>query len=236
MSISVAQTSVCVVHKLIAMLLLTVLSFVLSSAAFGQHHSHDARKNPPTASNSIEPIESTRAKKSGRIELPLASMEIPNSRLLDQNGKQVKFYSDLIKGKVVVVHFFFTRCAYLCPMQGRSLSQLKQRLAGRLGRDVFFISISKDPVNDTPEKLSKWGREYGVSSGWTLVTGEQEVIKKLLWDFTGDETGQGTHESMVIIGNDRTGVWTTTDGLLFPDDLVRVIDKVSRPAESTTSH
>ena len=226
MSISVAQTSV--VYKLIAMLLLTALSFVLSSAAFGQHHSNDAQKKSPTESKSTEPIERSRAKRPGRIELALVSMEIPDSQLLDQNGKQVKFYSDLIKGKVVVVHFFFTECAYVCPMQGRSLSRLKNRLGERLGRDVFFISVSKDPKNDTPEKLSKWGRQYGVSSGWTLVTGEQEVIKKLLWDFTGDETGQGMHESMVIIGNDRTGVWTTTDGLLLPEDLVKVIDNVSR--------
>jgi cytochrome oxidase Cu insertion factor (SCO1/SenC/PrrC family) len=92
---------------------------------------------------------------------------------------------------------------------------------------VFFISISKDPEIDTPERLRGWGERFGVSSGWTLVTGERAVISKLLRDFTGSVIGQEMHEAMVLIGNDRTGVWTTTDGLVSPQDLVKVIDRVS---------
>ena len=164
--------------------------------------------------------------KPGRIEMPGTSVEIPDIFLLDQNGKQVRLYSDLVKGKVVLVHFFFTNCGDVCPMQGRSLMKLKSRLGDRLGRDVFFVSISKDPHNDTPEKLSKWGKRYGVGPGWTLVTGDQPVIKKLLWDFTGEEIGPASHESIVLIGNDRTGVWTSTDGLLLTDELVKTIDEV----------
>jgi protein SCO1/2 len=165
--------------------------------------------------------------KPGRIELVLTSVEIPDTELVDQNGKGVRFYSDLVKDKVVLVHFFFTKCTDVCPMQGRALAKLKSRLAGRLGRDVYFISISKDPRNDTPERLNKWGKDHGVISGWTLLTGEQLVIKKLLWDFTGEEIGQAMHESVVLIGNDRTGVWATADGLSSTDEIVKVIDDVS---------
>ena len=164
--------------------------------------------------------------KPGRIEMPATSLEIPDILLLDQNGKQVRLYSDIVRGKVVLVHFFFTKCSDICPMQGRSLMKLKSRLGDKLGRDIFFVSISKDPLNDTPEKLSKWGKRYGVGPGWTLVTGDQPVIKKILWDFTGEEIGQMTHESTVLIGNDRTGVWTSTDGLLLTDELVKAIDEV----------
>ena len=165
--------------------------------------------------------------KPGRIEMPLTSMEIPDTLLVDQSGKQVRLYSDLIKDKIVLVHFFFTKCSDVCPMQSRSLMKLKSRLGDRLGRDVFFISISRDPLNDTPEKLSEWGKRYGVGAGWTLVTGDTPVIKKLLWDFTGEDIGQISHESLVLIGNDRTGVWTSTDGLLLTDELVKTIDDVS---------
>jgi protein SCO1/2 len=166
--------------------------------------------------------------KPGRIEMPLMSVEIPDIPLRDQNGKNVRLYSDLVKGKVVLVHFFFTKCSYTCPMQGRSLMKLKNRLGARLGRDIFFVSISKDPLNDTPEELSKWGKHYGVGPGWTLVTGDLPVIKKLLWDLTGDEIGPAGHESQVFIGNDRTGVWTSTDGLLLTDELLDRIYKIQR--------
>jgi cytochrome oxidase Cu insertion factor (SCO1/SenC/PrrC family) len=165
--------------------------------------------------------------KPGRIEMPLMSMEIPDILLLDQNGKPVRLYSDLVKDKIVLVHFFFTKCSDVCPMQGRALMKLKSRLGQRLGRDVFVISISRDPLNDTPEELSKWGKLFGVGPGWTLATGDLPVIKKLLWDLTGEDIGQIAHESQVLIGNDRTGVWTSTDGLLLTDELVKVIDEVS---------
>ena len=194
---------------------------VMAPVNFGQHHAHDAQQKPNSAVVAG-------VKRPGRIELPLVSLEIPDSVLVDQNGKQLKFYSDLVKGKVVVIHFFFTTCSDVCPMQRRSLIRLRNRLGDRLGRDVFFISISKDPKNDTPEKLSEWGKRYGVGPGWTLLTGEPPVIKKLLWDFAGDEIGQAMHESMIIVGNDRTGTWTSTDGLLLPDELVKVIDDISR--------
>jgi len=174
--------------------------------------------------------------KPGRIEMPGTSVEIPDILLLDQDGKQVRLYSDLVKGKVVLVHFFFTSCADVCPMQGRSLMKLKNRLGDRLGRDIFVVSISKDPLNDTPEKLSKWGKRYGVGPGWTLVTGHHPVIKKLLWDFTGEEIGPVNHESIVFIGNDRTGVWTSTDGLLLTDELVKTIDEVLHSQTAGASH
>ena len=165
--------------------------------------------------------------KPGRIEMPLMSMEIPDILLLDQNGKQVRLYSDLVKDKIVLVHFFFTKCSDVCPMQGRALMKLKSRLGQRLGRDVFVVSISRDPLNDTPEELSKWGKLFGVGPGWTLATGDLPVIKKLLWDLTGEDIGQIAHESQVLIGNDRTGVWTSTDGLLLTDEILKVIDEVS---------
>ena len=169
-----------------------------------------------------------REKRSGRIVLALTSAEIPDLWLVDQNGRKVKFYSDLIKGKVVLVHGFFTQCTAFCPMQARALVKLKDRLGDRLGRDVFIVSVSKDPVTDTPEKLSQWGKEYGVRDGWTLLTGEQAVVRKVLRDVVTEDIGTDLHETLVVIGNDRTGVWTTTDGLQRTDRIIKVIDDVSR--------
>lgn len=169
-----------------------------------------------------------REKRSGRIVLTLHSAEIPDLTLTDQDGKKVKFYSDLVKGKVVLVHGFFTECTAVCPMQARALVKLKERLGERLGRDVFIVSVSKDPVVDTPEKLQKWGREYGAGGGWTLLTGDVSDVRKVLRGVVTDDIGTDLHESLVVIGNDRTGVWTTTDGLQFTDRIVKVIDDVAR--------
>ena len=207
---------------------LALLLGVVSATSVGQHHSHGERKPPPLESTPDKVVLNNRPPTPGRVELPLKSFAIPDSWLVDQNGKRVKFYSDLVKGKVVVINFFFTKCNDVCPMQGRAIAKLKNRLGDRVGRDVFFVSVSKDPTNDTVERLSKWGKAYDVSAGWTLVTGDEAVIKKLLWDFGGEQLGQGNHESVLLIGNDQTGKWTSSDGLLFPEDIVKVIDEVSR--------
>jgi len=169
-----------------------------------------------------------RARRSGRIVLTLTSAEIPDLWLVDQNGKKVRFYSDLIKGKVVLVHGFFTECNAFCPMQARALVKLKERLGDRLGRDVFIVSVSKDPRVDTPEKLRAWAKEYGVGAGWTLLTGEEAVVRKILHDVITDDVSTDLHETLLVIGNDRTGVWTTTPGLQTPERIIKVIDDVSR--------
>lgn len=217
-----------VTTAIVLALLIGVVSVSVSSSSVGQQHSHGERKPSPLESTPDKVVLNDRPPTPGRVELPLKSFELPDSSLVDQNGKRVKFYSDLVKGKVVVINFFFTRCNDVCPMQGRALARLKSRLGDRVGRDVFFVSVSKDPKNDTVERMSKWAKDYDVSAGWTLVTGDEPVIKKLLWDFGGDQIGQGMHESVLMIGNDKTGVWTSTDGLMFPEDIVKVIDEVSR--------
>ncbi len=165
--------------------------------------------------------------KPGVITVGVARFEIPDLEVLDQDGRKVRFYSDLIKGKVVVVSVFFTDCSFLCPMQGRALAELQAGLAGRLGKDVFFVSISRDPKTDSPERLKRWGAGFGVGHGWTLVTGTEDVMQKLVADFTGDRLGPRTHEAILLIGNDRTGFWTEAGGFFTTAELVATIDRVA---------
>jgi protein SCO1/2 len=182
--------------------------------AHGAHDHHAERQSPSP-------------RKGGRIESGGVSLEIPDVRLLDQDGRGVRFYSDLIKDKVVVVSFFFTSCSYVCPMQGQALAKLKPRLGERLGREVFFISVSKDPEVDTVKSLKLWGDEFGAGPGWTLVTGGKEPVGELIWRLTGQPLGQDLHTPLLLIGNDRTGVWTEADGMEPSDELVAIIDKVA---------
>ena len=125
--------------------------------------------------------------------------------------------------------FFFTSCTLVCPPQGRALAKLKSSLAERFGKEVFFISVSKDPEVDTPGRLRTWAGQFGAGGGWTLVTGETGVMKRLVWDFTGEGLGQQMHSPILLIGNDRTGVWTEAEGLSAPEVVVKEIDKVVSP-------
>lgn len=205
-------------------LLLCAPSTPHATAQHQHHEQHDAGEAATRAAP--QPREPTKGRP-GVVEIGSVRIEIPDVEVTDQDGRKLRFYSDLIKDKVVVITFFFTSCTLVCPPQGRALAKLKSSLAERFGSEVFFISVSKDPETDTPERLKAWSEQFGAGPGWTLVTGGKGVMTRLVWDFTGEGLGQQMHSPVLLIGNDRTGVWTEAEGLSAPEEVVREIDKVA---------
>lgn len=211
---------------------LLLLCALAPPPALAQHqHAHDQHKTAAPRREQQKQTSSTKGP--GVIEVGSTRLTIPDVEVLDQEGQKVRFYSDLIKGKVVVINFFFTSCTLVCPIQGRALAKLQTRLEGRLGKEVFFISITKDSATDTPARLKSWAADYNVGPGWTLVTGEEGTMTKLVRDFTGEGPGGQLHSPVLIIGNDRTGVWKEAEGLAPPEELVKVIASVSDSAEGS---
>ena len=84
-------------------------------------------------------------------------MTIPDTPVIDHRGRPLRFYSDLVKGRVVAINFIFTSCKTICPTQSIVFGQL-QRMAG--DRPVQLISVSLDPLNDRPEQLADWAQRY----------------------------------------------------------------------------
>jgi SCO1/SenC len=164
----------------------------------------------------------------GMFKIGAARMTIPDLIVLNQDGEEVRFYSELIKDRVVVISFFFTRCVEYCPLLGASLSRLQAQLGERLGRDVFLISVSKDPDADTPARIRAWGEKYRRGRGWTLVTGER--VKEILAKTIGQSLGQDMHLPLLLIGNDKTGEWRSYPALADSRALISLIDKTAKAA------
>jgi len=140
-------------------------------------------------------------------------MVIPDVEVLDQNGNALHFYSDLIKGKTVAINFIFTNCTTICPPLAATFARVQRDLGDKTGRDVHFISISVDPLTDTPERLKAWGAKFKAGDGWTFVTGDKQEIEKLLYALGASVSRREDHTPTVIVGNDLKGVWTRTYGL-----------------------
>lgn len=152
---------------------------------------------------------------------------IPDAEVLNQDGKKIRFYADLVKDKVVIVSFVFTSCTLICPMQGESFSKLQTMLGERLGREVYLISVSADPEADTPERLKIWGLQFRARPGWTLVTGKKSEIDKVAMALTGAPVVKGDHSPVVFIGSDKTGRWIRAYGLAGPGKFASLIDEVT---------
>jgi len=125
-----------------------------------------------------------RPEKSGYPAIP--SEERRRNRFLNvplttHEGRQVRFYDDLIKGKTVLLNIMYTVCTAeaICPLGTANLVAVQEILGPRVGRDIFMYSITLDPVNDTPQVLKNYARAFGVKPGWTFLTGEKEEIERL---------------------------------------------------------
>jgi len=91
---------------------------------------------------------------------PWGADYFPNVPLVNQDGVVVRFYDDLIKGKAVAVNLIYTHCTASCPLETAKMAQVQKLLGGRVGKDIFFYSISIDPKRDTPETLkAAWAEE-----------------------------------------------------------------------------
>ena len=196
-----------------------------ATAADSATHQH---KSAPGAKASGALAEKLPEKRPGAVTVGQVQIEIPDLLVKDQDGIERRFYSDLIKDKVVILSFFFTSCPSFCPRMNLRLKKLQNILADRLGKDVFFVTVTKDPETDTVTRLKDWGKKLEIKSGWTMITGDTKNIGKIVHDFTGDPLGPDMHNTMFIIGNDKTGEWADLSGLATLDELRQQIDAVAK--------
>jgi protein SCO1 len=171
----------------------------------------------PSCHSSNQPAETKRPK-----------MEIPDVAVLDQHGNKLNFYTDLIKDKTVAINFIFTNCTTICPPLAATFQRLQREMGERVGKDVHLISISVDPVTDTPERLKAWGAKFKAGPGWTFVTGEKQEMDKLLTALGAAVSKREDHTPALIIGNDSKGVWTRTYGLAKIPQIMDVIEEVMK--------
>jgi cytochrome oxidase Cu insertion factor (SCO1/SenC/PrrC family) len=151
---------------------------------------------------------------------------IPDVDVLDQEGNALHFYSDLIKGKTVAINFIFTNCTTICPPLAATFARVQKEMGDKVGKDVHFISISVDPLTDTPERLKAWGAKFKAGTGWTFVTGNKPEMDKLLNALGASVSRREDHTPSVIVGNDTKDVWTRTYGLARTSQMVGLIEDV----------
>jgi cytochrome oxidase Cu insertion factor (SCO1/SenC/PrrC family) len=150
-------------------------------------------------------------------------MSIPDVEVLDQDGNALHFYRDLIKDKTVAINFIFTNCTTICPPLAATFARVQKEMGDKVGKEVHFISISVDPLTDTPERLKAWGAKFKAGAGWTFVTGDKQEMDQLLNALGAAVAKREDHSPAMIIGNDAKGVWTRTYGLAKTGQIVGLI-------------
>ncbi|MCO6059853.1 SCO family protein [Pseudomonas sp. MOB-449] len=142
---------------------------------------------------------------------PLGPGYFPDVPLVDQEGRTLHLYQDLLKGKAVAINMMFTSCASNCPVSTANLARVQQILGDQAGKEIHFYSITVDPETDTPEVLKAYAEKFHASPNWLFLTGKPDDIRlaqrKLgLWSITDvDDTDR--HLSSLMVGNEPSGQW-----------------------------
>src|SRR5689334_1737186 len=146
--------------------------------------------------------------------------------LMNQNGESVRFYSDLLKNRIVVINTFFTECVSVCPLLNRNMQAIQDWLGDRLNRDVLLLSISVDPATDTPPRIKEYAQRFHAKPGWVFLTGKKENVDLVLQKLGQKVEARDDHSTIFIIGNDRTHLWKKAMGAAKSDQLIPIVESV----------
>jgi len=208
--------------KSIPYIILTICAFFLFQA-------------PIIGQNTIPPptLDCYQPDANGKM-IKMKGMKIPNVTLVNQNGEKVNF-QQLIKDKVVAINFIFTTCTTVCPPMGANFTNLKRRLSTAVEKEkIAFISISIDPVTDTPERLKNWSEKFKPGRGWTLLTGEKAQVNTLLKGLNVFTPLKEDHAPILLIGKSGQSNWVRTNALAPPAQLEKSVNHYLQEAKPVT--
>jgi protein SCO1/2 len=164
---------------------------------------------------------------------------VPNVALQTHTGRSVRFYDDLVRGKLVVINMMYAGCSDTCSPTTHNLVRLQQMLGDRVGRDIFMYSITLKPEQDAPLDLAAYAKSHAVQPGWLFLTGAPGAIEQLrfaLGFYDPDpkiDRQDGRHVGMVRIGNDPYRRWGMAPALADPRQIASMIlHEVRSPEKS----
>lgn len=183
-----------------------VLGLFMSQLA-PAHESHMAGSPAETSGQDQKPVSTDIA--SVNRKAPDARAYFTDLELQDQNGRSVKFYSDVLAGKVVMINFVFTSCKDACPLITQAIVAVKNQIPEIFGKPVHFVSISVDPATDTPERLREFAeKNHANVPGWTFLTGSPDNITHILKKLGQFSEEREAHSTLLIAGNVPAKRWS----------------------------
>jgi protein SCO1/2 len=154
---------------------------------------------------------------------------VPDFKLIDQTRRPISLSA--LRGKVVAVNFIYTSCALpnFCLRIANNFGVLQKRFKARLGRDLVLLTVTFDPVHDTPDVLAEYARRWDADAeSWHFLTGlvsdVQKVCRLFGVDFFPDE-GLMNHSLHTAVLDRRGRVVANIEGNRFTADQLGDLTK-----------
>lgn len=164
-----------------------------------------------------------------------ARITFTDDRLTNQYGHSVNLKQDLVSGRIVVISFMYTQCTTVCPVVSAIMAKVQGQLGDRAGDAVSLISITIDPVRDTPERLREYAAMHRAGPGWSWLTGSVPAITATLKSLRSWSPDIESHQPVFLVGNDATGEWSRFYGFTDPEVIVARVDRLQQAHAETAS-
>jgi len=159
---------------------------------------HEGHQEPAPATPAAQPASGTRDAKTWFTDTPLQ----------DQNGQTLRFYSDALQNRVVLLNVIFTSCNDACPLITQKLKEVREVL-GDKAEGITFISLTSDPLRDTPAVLKAYTLKQGVEDPhWLFLTGDKAQMDLVLGRIGQIVPTPEQHSTQLIVGDVANKRWS----------------------------
>lgn len=220
--------NLCRACRLVSCLLFAVGTGVASAAMDHVHEPDQAANVDPHAHHKVV-LENEQL--AGAVELVLHDVE-----MLDQNNVRLKFKSDVIGENLVAMSFIYTTCTTVCPVISAIFAQVQSDVGSRLGNDVTLVSITVDPIRDVPRRLKTYAERLKVKPGWLWLTGQKQVVDKVLQGLGAYTPAFEDHPAMVLVGDGRSGEWYRFYGFPGANQITDKLEEFTKRRASLSMH
>jgi protein SCO1 len=178
--------------------LFCVIAFLSAAAAFPAL-AHDTAATAPRRTSAATPTDLNREEKARQYfsDLPV----------ITQDGERHRFYSDVLKDKIVLISFFFTECKDACPLINSRLAEVQELLGDRLGKDILLVSMTVDPDKDRPSVLKSYAQRFAARPGWLFLTGDKADVDFIIGRLGNVAPDPRGHATYVLLGNVNKARW-----------------------------
>jgi protein SCO1/2 len=156
------------------------------------------------------------------------SYSVPAVTLVREDGSHVSLPRELDDGRPVLLNFIFTTCSSICPLTSRTLEEFQHKLGSDAAR-VHLMSISIDPEQDTPARLSEYARKFHAGPEWQYYTGTlaASLATQRAFDvYRGDKM---SHTPVTLLRSAPGKPWLRIEGFVTPDELLDDFHKLLAP-------
>lgn len=164
---------------------------------------------------------------------PIPGLALPGAALIAEDGAATDLQA-LVGDRIVLVDFIFTTCTTICPVSSVTLADVRSRLGARMGEDILHLSISTDPMTDSPARLRAYAEPFAPHQGWRLLTGEKPTVDGVLRAFDAYTADFRDHPLVTVVGDVRTGEFYRLFGVPDPEQVVDLVEHLAAARGNAT--